>query len=148
MGNFTGRNCLCMAYPTLEVREGDWVDMGDEFVDDAIELEQKVQEHALAEKKSSDAAESYKYFITVSRRAGYKRLHLVGCFVKPGNCCEVRMCNEVTAEEFDSICRACKKRMLQEAGKDTPEESSSTASSSSTDGAESEKDLEGVPQLD
>lgn len=43
-------------------------------------------------------------------------------------------CVTVTSEEFDSICRACKKRMLQEAGKDTPEESSSTASSSSTDG--------------
>ena len=140
MGGFTGRNCLGMLYPTLEVRDGDWVDAGDEFADEAIELEQKVQEHALAEAKSAAAAESFKYFITVSRRAGFKRLHLVGCFVKPGNCCEVRMCNEVTADEFDSICRACKKRMLQEAGKDTPEESSSTASSSSTDGAESEKD--------
>ena len=73
----------------------------------------------------------------MSRRAGHRWLHLVGCFVKPDNCCEVRLCNTVTSEEFDSICRACKKRMLQEAGKDTPEESSSIASSSSTDGDDS-----------
>ena len=142
MGSLTGRNCLGMAYPTLEVREGYWVDVGDGFTDEAIALEQKVVEHALAESREVATAESHKYFITVSRRAGHKRLHLMGCFVKPGNCCEVRLCNQVTSEEFDSVCRACKRRMLQEAGKDTPEESSSTASSSSTDGASSVEAIE------
>ena len=88
--------------------------------------------------KVANADEAQKFFITVSRRGGHRRLHLVGCFVKPSNCCEVRLCNTVTAEDFDSICRACRKRMLQETGKDTPEESSSTASSSSTNAVRSE----------
>ena len=130
----TGRTCLGMEYPTLEVREGDWVDVGDDAAVENAELEMAVQTHVSESAKHLQTKESHKFFITVSRRAGHRRLHLVGCFVKPSNCCEVRLCNTVTAEEFDSICRACKKRMLQEAGKDTPEESSSTASSSSTDG--------------
>ena len=94
----------------MEVREGDWVDIGDDFAEDADAVEQKAQEHSLAESKSLSTNETFKYFITISRRAGHRRLHLVGCFVKPGNCCEVRMCNQITAEEFDSICRACEAR--------------------------------------
>ena len=35
-------------------------------------------------------------------------------------------------EDFDSICRACKRKMLLENGKEENPESSSTASSSST----------------
>ena len=134
MTGITGRTCLGTQYPTLEVREGDWVDVGDDADVENAELEIKVQSLATEASKRVQSDETYKFFITVSRRAGHRRLHLVGCFVKPSNCCEVRLRNTVTAEEFDSICRACKKRMLQESGKDTPEESSSTASSSSTDG--------------
>lgn len=33
-------------------------------------------------------------------------------------------------EDFDSICRACRKKMLLECGKDAAEESSTTSSSS------------------
>ena len=129
MTGITGRTCLGTQYPTLEVREGDWVDVGDDADVENAELETKVQSLATEASKRVQSDETYKFFITVSRRAGHRRLHLVGCFVKPSNCCEVRLCNTVTAEEFDSICRACKKRMLQESGKDTPGESSSTASS-------------------
>ena len=42
------------------------------------------------------------------------------------------MLDEVEADDFDSICRACKRKMLAENGKDENPESSSTASSSST----------------
>ena len=140
MFGITGRHCLGMQYPTLERREGDWIDVGDDFTTETLMLEEAVQDQAKVVAKHVESAETHKYFITISRRAGHRRLHLVGCFVKPSNCCEVRLCSTVTAEEFDSVCRACKKRMLQEAGKDTPEESSSTASSSSTGADESEKD--------
>ena len=53
--------------------------------------------------------------------------------MKPSQCMEVRFLDEVQVDEFDSICRACKKKMLQESGKEIGELSSSTASSSSTD---------------
>ena len=141
MGNMTGRHCLGMAYPTLEVREDDWTDMGDDFGEGHVHLlEEKARQDDSQSQKVSSADEAQKFFITISRRGGHRRLHLVGCFVKPSNCCEVRLCNTVTAEDFDSTCRACRKRMLQETGKDTPEESSSTASSSSTEAARSEGD--------
>eukprot|EP00435_Cladocopium_sp_Y103_P076253 s462_g84.t1 len=141
MGNMTGRHCLGMPYPTLEVREGDWDVIADDSIDGTqplLEEQARVDEAQAA--KAAQVAESHKYFITVSRRAAHRRLHLAGCFVKPANCCEVHLCSVVTAEDFDSICRACKKRMLQETGKETQEESSSTASSSSTDAQESQRD--------
>ena len=74
-----------------------------------------------------------KFFVTVSRRQGFRRLHLTGCFVRPSRCLEVRMLDEVNQDDFDSICRACKLRMAAEAGKDSTAESSSTATSSSTE---------------
>eukprot|EP00435_Cladocopium_sp_Y103_P036749 s3393_g9.t1 len=133
MNNLTGRHSLGGTFPTLEVRQGDWDDVQD-FTDDQIALiQEKSQEMARGADEKSSSSSSPKYFITVSRRAGHRRLHLTGCFVKPTNCCEVRMCHSVTNEDFDSVCRACKKKMLQDCGKDAPDESSSTASSSSTD---------------
>eukprot|EP00435_Cladocopium_sp_Y103_P001505 s953_g1.t1 len=135
----TGRHCLGMQYPTLEVRDDDWVDMGNDDEPDPL-LEERAQAQVAEASKRLQSALPHKYFVTVSRRAGHRRLHLDGCFVKPSNCSEVRLFNSVTVEDFDSVCRACKKRMLQEAGKDTPEESSSTASSSSTDGSGSDED--------
>ena len=81
--------------------------------------------------------EDPKFFITISRRTAFRRFHLTGCFVKPSNCSEVRFVDDVSQEDFDSICRACKRKMLLEHGKeDNPAESSSTASSSSTDSGE------------
>eukprot|EP00435_Cladocopium_sp_Y103_P016255 s3393_g4.t1 len=108
MGPLTGRNCLGMSYPTLEVRPDDWVDPTDEFGDEPRPLvEEKARAFVADASKVAAAEEKYKF----------------GCVTQ-----------SVTSEDFDSICRACKKRLLQETGKDTPEESSSTASSSSTNG--------------
>ena len=53
--------------------------------------------------------------------------------MKPDRCHEVLHQDEVNDGDFDSICLACKKRMLAERGKDQGDQSSSTASSSSTD---------------
>eukprot|EP00435_Cladocopium_sp_Y103_P056270 s108_g19.t1 len=85
MGSFTGRHCLGMAYPTLEIHEGDWEDVvGD--VPDGPALEEQARVHEAQSQKADSSAASHKYFITVSRRAGHRRLHLTGCFVKPANC--------------------------------------------------------------
>ena len=129
MNEMTGKYCLGGFYPTLDVSE-----VGDvEVVDDTPELDELdalIERQApLAEPKVS------KYFITISRRTAFRRLHMSGCFVKPSHSMEVRLLDEVLIEEFDSICRACKKRMLQESGKEAGELSSSTASSSSTEDA-------------
>jgi len=127
MNDVTGKYCLGAFYPTLDTSE-----FGDvEVVDDTPDRESL--DALLDNQVSLVDARTAKYFITISRRTAFRRLHMQGCFVKPSHCMEVRFLDEVQVDEFDSICRACKKKMLQESGKEVGELSSSTASSSSTD---------------
>ena len=132
MSDHTGRMCLGGIYPTLEVRPDDWEDVGDEEGDPAqLALRTETQ---LAEAKALETkADQSKFFVTVSRRAGRRKVHLMGCFVKPSNCCQVRFLNQVSGDDFDSICRACKRKMTSDCSKDDNNVSSSTASSSSTE---------------
>ena len=95
-----------------------------------------MDEAKLAATGASVDESSFKFFVTVSRRQGMRRLHLVGCFVKPSRCSEVRYSNEIGTEDFDSVCRSCKKKMMAESGKDSQDESSSTASSSSIEASD------------
>ena len=141
MNNFTGKNSLGGTYPALSLEiEGieEWQEIPDDPEDLLVITETA---GASANMGTSYDESAYKFFVTVSRRQGMRRLHLEGCFVKPSRCSEVRYSNEVGAEDFDSICRSCKKKMLSEGGKDTPEESSSTASSSSTESSGPEQTL-------
>ena len=129
MSNWTGRYCLGGAYPTLEVFDDDWQDPGDTEEGQAV-LAESVAKISAA--KQVDQSSS-KYFITISRRSALRRLHLTGCFVKPDRCSEVQYVDEVTGDDFDAICQACKRKMLAECGKDDAGDSSPTASSSSTE---------------
>ena len=139
-----GKHCLGGAFPGFIISAADSDVLGNEDGDSATEnivLGNEDGDNATEnivpkqlEAASSSLQPVSKYFITVSRRAGLRRLHLVGCFVKPDRCCEVVFTNEVTLNEFDSVCRTCKRKMLAESGKDSQVESSSTASSSSTEG--------------
>ena len=90
----------------------------------------KVATLARKEALSSDGAS--KYFVTISRRTCLRRLHLSGCFVKPDRCFEVVHLDQVNSDDFDTVCQGCKKRMLTECGKEQGDESSWTASSTST----------------
>ena len=131
--SLSGKFCLGGTFPTLEVLPDDWFEIGENEEDEltlaANILDQKTRDEATSKEQS-------KFFVIISRRTAFRRLHLTGCFVKPSNCTEVRMLDEVTNEDFDSICRACKRKMLAENGKDVNPESSSTASSSSTGSAD------------
>ena len=118
-------------YPTLEVLPGDW------DPDTHGETEEAVADQIASQtlKESLAKASETKYFITVSRRAGLRRLHLSGCFVRPDRCFEVIRLDVVGQDDFDAICQACRRKMLTESGKDGGDLSSSTASSSSTESA-------------
>ena len=48
----------------------------------------------------------------------------------------------MTADDFDSVCQACKKKMVAGCGRENGDQSSSTASSTST---ASENDMDEVP---
>lgn len=123
----SGRNCLGGVYPALEVEARDA-----ELVSDFLDEDHEESVDRIAQKGRSLVEKQSKYFVIVSRRAGLKRLHMSGCHVKPSRRLEVLYLDAVDSGDFDSICRSCKRRMLAESGRDH-QESSSTASSTSTD---------------
>ena len=133
MSGWTGRNCLGGAFPTLEVFDDDWQEP-DETEDAQVALAESVAK--IAARAQDVQSVTSKYFITISRRTALRRLHLDGCFVKPDRWCEVVRVDEICSDDFDSICQACKRKMLSECGKDDVVDSSSTPSSSSTDSGE------------
>ena len=128
MNKFTGKMYLGTPYPTLVLEQD-----GPEIVDDTPE-DHQLEVLAVKHAEQQGMVSEPKYFITVSRRASFRWLHLTGCFAKASQCAEVRFADEVNVEDFDSICRSCKTKMLDQCGKEAPAESStSTASSSSTE---------------
>eukprot|EP00435_Cladocopium_sp_Y103_P074208 s172_g47.t1 len=132
MSSLPGKHCLGGVFPTLEVRPEDW------SVLESSEMDEGEVAASILNQKSKEQAstkELPKFFVTISRRTAFRRLHLTGCFVKPSNCAEVRFLEDVDSGDFDAICRTCKRKMLSENGKDQEVESSSTASSSSTESA-------------
>ena len=139
LSDWGGRQSLGGIYPTLTILDGDWNDHEDGDGDDT-DLAAKVAD--MTHREAADEVHSAKYFITVSRRTCLRRLHLSGCFVKPDRCCEVSYLDQVTADDFDSVCQACKKKMVAECGRENGDQSSSTASSTST---ASENDMDEVP---
>eukprot|EP00434_Breviolum_minutum_P013170 symbB.v1.2.011607.t2/scaffold783.1/size170700/1 len=73
-----------------------------------------------------------KYFITVSRRTGFRRLHVVGsCHVKAERCQQVVDVDSLEGQNFDAICKFCKRGLKQLTG-DEVEESSSSSTGDST----------------
>lgn len=134
MSDFSGEHCIGGVFPTLEVNPGDWDIIGENIEEDRMALDAMVSAQTTTVEKRVADEKSFQYFITISRRTSFRRLHLVGCFVKPSRCCDVRLVNEVSVEDFDGVCRPCKRKMAS-MGKDESQpqaESSSTASSSST----------------
>ena len=53
-----------------------------------------------------------KYFITVSRRTGFRRLHVTGEFhVKAETCQQVVDVESLEGQTFDAICKFCKQKL-------------------------------------
>ena len=129
LSDWSGSHSLGGTFPTLGVLPDDWQDL-DETDEAQVELRDKVA--TLAAKENQLEPQTTKYFITISRRTSLRRLHLTGCFVKPDRCCEVLCLDEITSDNFDTICQACKRKMVLECGREDGAESSATASSSST----------------
>ena len=74
------------------------------------------------------------YFVTVSRRTGFKRLHLVGgCHVHAEKCQQAFAVSSLDGVVFDSACKICKRKLKHIVDESESEESSSDASSPSTD---------------
>ena len=135
MNDFAGVCSIGGTYPASEIHQEDWDVIGENFDDDRAALDALVESQAKGVEKSIAGEKSFQYFVTISKRTSFRRLHLVGCFVKPSRCCDVRLVSDVSLDVFDGICRPCKRKMAA-LGKDDVQsqvESSSTASSSSTE---------------
>ena len=103
---------------------------------DEIETEEKKQSFSVdpdgtQAAASSDQLEKAPYFISVSRRSGFRRLHKTYCCgVMPWQCYKFEWVHEVSSGSADAHCKNC----LRACGKSsTLVESSSSGSSSSTD---------------
>jgi hypothetical protein len=77
MGRVSGKNCIGGVFPTLEVQPDDWFLIGDGETDEQA-VAVKIQEQKVRSEAAS--AKTHKFFVTISRRAGFRRLHLTGCF--------------------------------------------------------------------
>ena len=101
------------------------------FIPEADEAEQEGPHEPISQ-GLHEGDPDCKYFISVSKNCGYRRLHLNGhCYVKAYKCSSVIYTNQVNAEQIDSICRDCKRRMRQQAGEDEAVDSSSSSGTSS-----------------
>ena len=143
LNDLSGKMCLRGVFPTMGIPRAEW-DVLEDFIEDGKdELEARACDHAaLAEKAAKDQIHA-KYFITVTRRTGFRRLHLLGCYVQPDNCREVVYTDDVVLDDFDTICKSCRKKM-QSRDKDDLVDSSSTASSSSTAPSAQGEDIESL----
>ena len=76
-----------------------------------------------------------RYFVSVSKKTGFRRLHVNhACYVKPFKCQDVVYLDQVTAADFDAVCKDCKVRIRSMANEDrTGESSSGEATTSSSD---------------
>ena len=75
-----------------------------------------------------------KYFVTVSRRTGLRRLHAhFKCPVRSLRCLDSFDVTSLDETTFDVMCRICRRRLLNEEGKQESESSSSSGDSSSTE---------------
>jgi len=86
------------------------------------------------------------YFITISRRTGFKRLHVVGaCQIQRERCQETVGVTDMKSSEFDAVCKWCKKFLEKDRSKkaDDSEGSSDSSGESSSTNVETSADEAG-----
>ena len=96
---------------------------------DVLEIGKAVEEMEKQEERSMS-----KYFVTVSRRTGLRRLHAhFKCPVRSQRCLDFFNVTSIDETTFDVMCRICKKRLQMDEGKLESESSSTSGESSSTE---------------
>ena len=74
-----------------------------------------------------------RYFITICRRTGFRRLHVVGaCHVKAERCQQVVDVESLEEQNFDAICKFCKKSLKEATGEEIEQSSSSSTGESTS----------------
>ena len=129
--------CLGVKWPALPLEN-----LIDEAYNEGLQVDetQEAQETIVSD-VSESRDEGAAFFVSVSRRAGFRRLHRVnGCGIKPWACHKVEWIKEVREGVADAACKICKIKL----GKETETEgTSSSGSSSSTEEQEDAKLADG-----
>ena len=117
---------LGIKWPTLEVLENP-----DHSWDTSLVRMERDETKQVESGASSSSTRSPPYFVSITRRSGFRRLHKTsGCGVNPENCYKVEWVWEVNEKTADAVCKVC----LAKSGKaKSSSSSSSSGSSSSTD---------------
>ena len=108
---------------------------------------QKQNEEAVAPSNSSPGTEDLRpqYFVTISRRNGFRRLHMSGaCPVQSWKCLEMEEVSNLRVAAFDAVCLNCKRRIQCQEG----EENSHAESESGDDSSSTDSEVEGVGEAD
>ena len=88
----------------------------------------------VGELEKQDCGVASKFFITVSRRTGLRRLHAhFKCPVRSQRCLDSFDVSSIDETTFDVMCRICKRRLQADEGKLESESSSTSGESSSTE---------------
>lgn len=127
----TGYN-IGMTWPTIDQHQLE--------VDGMLQSREglEISESDAVDKKSAEETPNPKYFVVVSRKSGFRRLHKVGCCgVQPTECYRVEWVDQVAPKSADAQCKSC----LKTCGKMVDVESSSSGSSSSSEEAVEEEAL-------
>ena len=82
---------------------------------DEVELEENREEalaNATVDPDAGAEVDSVQsYFVTVSRRTGFRRLHIVGgCHVQQSRCQEAYGLSPIEGAQFNAMCEVCKSR--------------------------------------
>ena len=126
----------------------DRVDNTLETVDsDADEGQPQENEQVLEamRKHADDESQAHGYFVTTSRRTGFRRLHMHGrCPVRSERCIDTMDVPDVNGAAFDAVCKICQRRITEELGRTSTsaEASSDSGDSSSTDSSDDEQHAE------
>lgn len=74
------------------------------------------------------------YFVTISRRTGFRRVHVSGgCHIQAEKCQQVQVVKKLQEASFDAMCKFCKRKLQDEVGEvDRDDTSGSDGSSTST----------------
>ena len=108
--------------------------------DEVIEATKEV---ALGETVGDEDQHQGLYFVTISRRTGFRRLHLIGgCHVHAEKCQQTVILNSLDSSLFDAACKVCKSKLKDMASERENSSSSSDGSSSSTQSSDRELNRE------
>ena len=110
-----------------------------------VDVQEKQQVMEAVQREAGENPTHLGYFITTSRRTGFRRLHMHGkCPVRSDRCIDSTDVDNVQDAAYDAICKICQRKISEELGRMTADHdvSSDSGDSSSTNTSGDEAEAE------